>query len=56
MEYIEAHHKEAVASLDEAHQSNPDDLVMLCANCHRMVHTRTPPLTVEELKDLLKQN
>lgn len=50
--YIEAHHIQAVSLMDEtgAEASTPDDLVMLCANCHRVAHTRTPPYSLDELK------
>lgn len=56
IEYIEAHHKLQMASLDEERLSTVDDLVMLCANCHRMAHQRTPPYSVEELKAMIKRN
>lgn len=56
IEYIEAHHIQAVASLDEDHESVTADLVMLCANCHRAVHSETPPLTIEQLKAIIEEN
>ncbi len=56
IEYIEAHHKQQMASLDEERLSTVDDLVMLCANCHRMAHQRTPPYTVQELKEMIQRN
>lgn len=55
VEYIEAHHIEQMASLDGERETAISDLVMLCSNCHRMVHTRTPPLTLEELRYLIKK-
>ena len=47
--YAECHH---VVPL---HVSGPtttylDDLVLLCANCHRMIHRRRPWLTPDELR------
>ena len=30
-----------------------EDLIPLCPNCHSMVHKRTPPYTVQELKDII---
>jgi hypothetical protein len=56
IEYIEAHHKQQMASLDEERLSTVDDLVMLCANCHRIAHQRTPPYTVAELKAMIQRN
>jgi len=51
--YIECHH---VVPL---HFSGPgrtrlSDLALLCANCHRMVHSRAPWLTPPELQDLIR--
>ena len=31
-----------------------EDIVMLCSNCHSMVHRRKPWATKEDLKKLLK--
>jgi hypothetical protein len=52
-DYIEAHHAEQMASLSAEKETTLDELHMLCANCHRMVHRRTPPYSVTELKDIL---
>lgn len=54
VEYIEAHHVRQMASYDDEQTVSVHDLVMLCANCHRMVHIRTPPLNLEELRALLR--
>ncbi len=53
---IEVHHLEALSLLAEPRPYVPvADLVPLCPNCHRAVHTRRPvPLPVEELKSLLE--
>ncbi len=32
-----------------------EDLAILCANCHRMIHRYTPWLAVEELADLVRR-
>lgn len=52
---IEVHHLEPVALLMEPRPYNPrTDLVPLCPNCHRTVHTRRPiPLTMADLKGIL---
>ena len=51
---IEVHHLEPVALLVEPRPYDPcTDLVPLCPNCHRALHTRRPiPLGIEELKTL----
>lgn len=42
--YIEIHHRTPVHLMLEERVVDPvDELVPLCANCHRMVHTKTPP-------------
>jgi len=52
---IEVHHLEPVALLMEPRPYNPrTDLVPLCPNCHRTVHTKRPvPLTMADLKAIL---
>lgn len=52
---IEVHHLEPVSALAEPRPYDPaTDLVPLCPNCHRAVHTRRPvPYTPDELKALL---
>lgn len=54
-DYIEAHHKMPVAELAVETTVSPADLVLLCANCHRVVHLREDCLTLDELKDALAQ-
>ncbi|MEO9787683.1 MAG: HNH endonuclease [Aurantimonas coralicida] len=51
---IEVHHLEPVSNLESPRPYDPaTDLVPLCPNCHRAVHTRRPvPWNVEELKEL----
>ena len=56
--YIEAHHLTPLSSLPEgkAQKFNPkDDFRVLCANCHKMVHRKNPPYTIEEIKAELKK-
>ena len=37
-EFAEAHHKKPLSSLVGAVKNTPDDLITVCANCHRMLH------------------
>jgi 5-methylcytosine-specific restriction protein A len=57
-EILEVHHKQPLSNLDTACVFDPKiDLVPLCPNCHRAVHTKRPiPWTVEELKNKLLTN
>jgi 5-methylcytosine-specific restriction protein A len=53
--YIEIHHKNPVASYDGEVSVNPEtDLVPVCANCHRMIHRRKDPLSVEYLRAIVQ--
>ncbi len=56
IDYIEAHHKRAIADYDEDDETVIEDLAMLCANCHRMIHSQIPPLSIDELKKLINQH
>ena len=37
------------------HKTKPEDIAMLCANCHRMVHKKRPWLKMKDLSKLLKK-
>lgn len=55
--YIEMHHLESVSERASKSTSgwsiSAEDVRPLCANCHRMVHRRRPPLSLEELSKLI---
>jgi predicted HNH restriction endonuclease len=53
--FIEAHHTKPVETLVEGSKTKLEDLALLCANCHRMVHAARPWLSIEALQTLLKQ-
>jgi predicted HNH restriction endonuclease len=48
--YIEAHHLRPISELDGPVVPSLDDLLPVCANCHRMLH-RNGGCSVEELRD-----
>lgn len=48
--FIEVHHKKPLALLMPNEKTYLSDLMLLCANCHRMIHRKRPPLTPETLK------
>ncbi|MEQ9094938.1 MAG: HNH endonuclease [Phycisphaerales bacterium] len=54
--YIEAHHEEPLGARREEGVTRVEDLRMVCANCHRMLHRRMgdDPLTVEGLRCRLR--
>ncbi len=51
--FIECHHTKPVSELAAGETTKLADLVLLCANCHRMVHASRPWWTVEDLKEAL---
>ena len=51
-EYAEAHHRLPLSESGDDRESRAEDLAVVCANCHRMLH-RSPFMTVEELHGLL---
>lgn len=51
--YIIAHHLVPLASRKAMSKTTLDDIALLCANCHSMVHTTQPPLTLEQLRKSL---
>jgi 5-methylcytosine-specific restriction protein A len=54
-EIIEVHHLEPLGLIEQPRTYDPRaDLVPLCPNCHRAIHTRRPvPYTLDELKEML---
>lgn len=53
--FIHVHHLTQVATIKQEYKVNPiQDLRPVCPNCHSMLHKQNPPLTIDELKDILK--
>jgi 5-methylcytosine-specific restriction protein A len=52
-DYIEVHHTLPLHASGER-KTKLRDLILLCANCHRMIHRSAPWLTPFELRGLLK--
>lgn len=53
--YIECHHKVPLSRLRASTRRRLQDLALLCANCHRMIH-RTPLLSVDALRATIVQH
>jgi 5-methylcytosine-specific restriction enzyme A len=54
--FAECHHTIPVAYLGEHHRTRLEDLAIVCANCHRMIHRSRPMLTIQELRAIVQQN
>ena len=57
--YAECHHLNPLAERPEAEWSNGtltliSEVAILCANCHRMVHTQRPPIPVKTLREAIE--
>jgi len=56
VDFIEAHHKIPISSMNPNAIVRPRDLAPVCSNCHSMLHrSHDPWLTVEQLRDIVKQ-
>ena len=54
IDFIEAHHIKPISEMAENEITKVDDIVMLCSNCHSMIHRRKPWLKKEDLQNLIK--
>jgi 5-methylcytosine-specific restriction protein A len=53
--FIEGHHIIPISEMAPDHKTRPQDIVMLCSNCHRMIHKKRPWLTITNLSSILKK-
>ncbi|MGE8944529.1 HNH endonuclease [Leptospira interrogans] len=51
--FIEVHHAKPVHTLVEGSKTKLSDLVLVCSNCHRMIHRARPWLDIDQLKTLI---
>jgi 5-methylcytosine-specific restriction protein A len=54
--FIECHHLNPVENIEKGETTKLNDLILVCSNCHRMIHRKKPWLDFQELKELLKKN
>lgn len=51
--FIHVHHIIPLSSINEAYKLNPiRDLRPICPNCHAMIHRKSPPYSVDEIKEI----
>ena len=53
--FIECHHKNPLSTLSEETETSLDDLALVCANCHRMLHRNMESNNIEGLKSIYKR-
>jgi 5-methylcytosine-specific restriction protein A len=51
--FIECHHTVPLSDLAEQRKTRVEDVAMLCANWHRMVHRKRPWLAIDALRSVL---
>lgn len=52
--FIEAHHTKPISEMLPNEKTRIDDIVMLCSNCHSMIHRHKPWLKKEDIRKILK--
>lgn len=57
-DFIEAHHIRPIAESDGEYDIKPEDFIMVCPNCHSMLHRnfQGETVTIEELKEITKKS
>lgn len=53
--FIECHHTKPVGSLSGEQKTHLNDLALVCANCHRIIHRSKPWLSIDGVKALVRQ-
>jgi len=53
--YIHVHHLRQLAEINSKYKVDPiADLRPVCPTCHSIIHLRTPPYSIEELREFIK--
>jgi 5-methylcytosine-specific restriction protein A len=52
--FIECHHIKPLSELNNETETALNDLALVCSNCHRMLHRNLNALSIEDLKDRIK--
>lgn len=52
--FIECHHKTPLSEIDGESITTMKDLILVCSNCHRMLHRDLNFVSVDELRKLIK--
>jgi 5-methylcytosine-specific restriction protein A len=54
--FIHVHHVTPLHQIGERYQVKPrTDMIPVCPNCHAVIHSKREPMSVEEVRQLLKQ-
>ena len=53
--FIEAHHIYPISELTEETETHINDLILVCSNCHKIIHQKRLWLTIENMQTLLNE-
>ena len=55
-EFIVAHHLQPLSGREHSSRTRLGDLILVCSNCHDMMHRKNPPISPERLREIVKIN
>lgn len=55
LNFCEVHHKIPLSELKGSRLTTLEDLVIVCSNCHRMLHRLTPAMSIEFLREIVNK-
>lgn len=54
--FIHVHHINQISDIGKEYEVDPTkDLIPVCPNCHAMIHSKRPALTIAELKEIINK-
>ena len=57
IEKIHIHHLVEISSVGSQYKINAiEDLIPICPNCHMIAHSKKPPYTPDEIKEMIRKN
>ena len=54
--YMICHHKKQLSETDKSVKTTTDDLAIVCANCHEILHRRRKPIKLGELRQRVRSH
>ncbi|HCD9233339.1 TPA: HNH endonuclease [Elizabethkingia anophelis] len=52
--FIECHHTKPLSTYESKQKTELKDLALVCSNCHRMLHRNVKDMSIENLKNVIK--
>lgn len=53
--FIEAHHIKPVSTMQDGEKTKIEDIIMVCSNCHSMIHRKKPWLSIKDIGKIIKK-